>query len=150
MNYLFCGFFCLFVWGFVLGFFVLFGFLSSDWRRTHTHCGKVQTDSLSLFLASQLCEPCSLMLSLSRLLFFFFLFLLQSCNAGNAVSFKKTPNPPKGGMAVMALHQPLGTVPLLFILMSFCSGLVALLVPLYLCTLVHLPSQGQAGWSRII
>ena len=32
----------------------------------------------------------------------------------------------------------------------FCSSLVALLVPLYLCSLVHLPSQGRAVWSRII
>jgi len=32
----------------------------------------------------------------------------------------------------------------------FFSGLVALLVPLYLGSLVHLPSQGRAVWSAII
>jgi len=32
----------------------------------------------------------------------------------------------------------------------FCSSLVALLVPLYLCSLVHLPSRGWAVWGRII
>jgi len=48
------------------------------------------------------------------------------------------------------LHKLSSKITYIMSFRLFSSGLVALLVPPYLCSLVHLPSQGRAVWRRII